>query len=281
MARFAEFLRETDALRAWVGGSVLKDKHGQPIRFFRGQRRVPSSTKFVTTQGRATPSFTPLPAVANVYAGDPNYGGQYRQGANVGVYYLKMEKPLDLRHLGEQATLEEIIGELNWDWRRAAGHNTFNVEDLLDLLYGLDRLQDKTAFHFDINVNMNDTFDELRDTVERWSNNAKIDDDTLGQKIENMLYDVTVDVYAVVDTPEFTEVLRRLGYDGAIHKDVFDIGIKYYQGPEGDIEQGHSSDHVIDSYRPFYQRNIKSATGNRGTYDPNSDDVTEGRNPYL
>lgn len=197
---------------------------------------------------------------------------EYKRGSNVGVYYLKMEKPFDARPLGETASLWEIINELNWDFRFNPAPKTIGIVELESIISGLDDLQGKANFHVEFNGDLRD-WDDCLQVLSKADNET--DDEDRTDQVESMLMDVDIDVYAVIDTHEFTDVLMMLGYDGAIHKDVFDVGMKYYQGDKEKIEAGVNADAVIDTYRPFYQKNIKSAIGNRGTYSSDSDDVTE------
>jgi hypothetical protein len=86
-----------------------------------------------------------------------------------------------------------------------------------------------------------------------------------------------VDVYAIVDTKAFTNIAKRLGYDGVIHKDVFTAGKEASQRlidkPGDHLRLGRGDTHL--TYRVFSMNQVKSATGNKGTFDPKSDNIGE------
>jgi hypothetical protein len=72
-----------------------------------------------------------------------------------------------------------------------------------------------------------------------------------------------------------------MGYDGVILSDIFTAGAPYYQGDVDKLQTGtyDDEDKVITAYRPFHQSKIKSAIGNRGTYNTKDTDITrEGKN---
>jgi hypothetical protein len=75
-----------------------------------------------------------------------------------------------------------------------------------------------------------------------------------------------MDAYGYVSTDVIAELALRFGFDGAIIKNVVD--------PSGDDE-----DYTVPStvYVVFSPKQIKSATGNAGTFDP--DDPNIYRNP--
>lgn len=74
------------------------------------------------------------------------------------------------------------------------------------------------------------------------------------------LEDLDLDVFGR-DIEELAEKAQRLGYDGLIVDNVYDIG------PHDPLEQ------LSTIYVVFDSRQVKSATRNRGTYDPDDPDI--------
>lgn len=85
--------------------------------------------------------------------------------------------------------------------------------------------------------------------------------------------------YVVADSRVFINIINHLGYDGIQHKDVFIMGRKQVHRLTGEdprlIGLGPSSSHW--TFRPLRHNQIKSAVGNRGTFD-DSDVMT---NPLV
>lgn len=235
---------------------------------YRGTRKVPAETGYRTRGGRSTPSFASDPLVAATYAKDPQYGYQYRPGATVGVVYLKAQNPLDLRDLGEFTTLMSIFEKLNWDWRiNACTTDIFGLDDALAIAEGLDALQSRGhSFRVEMgdgglsSVSRMTDFDDVRERIDEIDEIT--DDDNRSEAATALFEDIEIDVYAVVDTPAFIEIVDRLGFDQVIHKDVFTLGAKVYEGDIHALEEGFDADYVVDTYRPVrpeYVRSIFSA----------------------
>lgn len=268
-----EKTQASEAFKAWFGSSAIVTDGGSPMVMYRGTRRVPKPDSFRTQSGRSTVSFTSDPYVASVYSRTPDiFTGiaEYQRGASVGAFYLKIENPLDMRKLNaEEGSLDEIFDLLPWDWSDEASEECrFTLQDAINVIEDLDEL--KTVFKQDFSGDVNSFEDLVSELYDAYS----IEDlDERAEKINGLLMDVTVDVYAVADTAAFARALERLGYDGLIHLDVFDNGLPYYEGDKGKIDEGYSAKAVITTYRPLKQSSIKSAIGNVGTFDSESLDV--------
>jgi hypothetical protein len=244
---------------------------------YRGQRRVPKADKFITTQDRSTPSFTTDPEVANVYSRQLDWNVEHGPGSTSVPVHLKTQKPFDIRNLGEHVTLDELIDRVNHDLSVPTHAEKLGYEDLADILWTLDHHVFKgNASH---NIDARDSkghkirgFDRLADEIMKAGEE---------KDIERILYDLlpnaSVDAYALADNPNVVNQLKKQGYDSMIHKDVFDAGMPYYKGDPNNIEGGYDAEHVIDAYRPFEQTKIKSAIGNRGTYDTTDPDITKAK----
>jgi hypothetical protein len=242
-------------------------------RLYRGQRRAPKTDKFVTTQGRAVPSFTTDPEVGNVYSRQLETG-KHGSGSTSVPVHVQMTNPLDIRDLGEHVIMDEFINRLSHDLNVPYGSKTMGYYDLADMLEDLDKTVYKTNAQYDIDASSGldriRSFEELADAI-REAGESK----NANRILEDLLPTASIDAYSLADHPAIVDELRRHGYDALIHKDVFDAGMPYYQGNPENIQEGFTSENVIDAYRPFEQGKIKSAVGNRGTYDINDPDITK------
>ena len=244
---------------------------------YRGQRRSPKADKFITTQDRATPSFTTDPEVANVYSRQLGWDIEHGPGSTSVPVHMQTEKPFDMRKHGEHASLDEFIDQMDHDLTVPTHHKKLGYEDLADILYTLDNSVFKGGAKHVINARDSKGykirgFDKLGDEV--MSAGKKKDIDRI---LHELLPDASVDAYALADNPDFVKNLKKQGYDSIIHKDVFDAGMPYYQGDKDKIEEGYDANHVIDAYRPLHQNKIKSAIGNRGTYDTTNPDINKAK----
>jgi hypothetical protein len=244
-------------------------------RLYRGQRKVPKADKFVTTQDRSTPSFTEDPEVANVYSQQLGWDIAHGPGSTSVPVHVQMKKPFDVRRLGEHVTLDEIINQMDQDLSVPHHKNKLGYEDLADILSTLDHhvmkggakhsidATDKRG-HFRIR-----SFSQLADEVSEAGSKKNV-----SRILGDLLPEASVDAYALADSHEMVKQLKKQGYDGMIHKDVFDAGMPYYKGDPNKIGEGFDAEHTIDAFRPFHQTKIKSAIGNRGTYDTSNPDIT-------
>ena len=261
-ANLAKFLEE----------SQIKD------RLYRGQRRAPKADRFITTQSRATPSFTDNPDVANVYSQQLGWDIAHGPGSTSVPVHVQMKKPFDIRSLGEHVTLEEFLNKLDHDLTVSRSPDKIGYEDLADILGTLDHHVFKGNAKHNIDATDNRgtfrvrSFEQLADEVNDAGRKKNI-----SRILDELLTDATIDTYALADSPEVVKQLKKLGYDSMIHKDVFDAGMPYYKGDPSKIGEGYDAEHIIDAYRPFEQSKIKSAIGNRGTYDVNEPDITKAK----
>jgi len=267
--RVARATTDTPEFKRFFEGSVVKTPSGQPLKLFRGQRRNPREDGFTLSSGRATPSFTPDPDVASVYSRQLDTR-EYGAGSNVVPTYLSIKNPLDLRALGEHPSLGEVVELLPYDWREPSALDQFKVgyADLAEALRDMDTTVFRTNAEHDIRAGDRDglrvrSFDELADLIEQ------LGEDGDYEGIENALADVSVDAYSFADSPMFVDMLKQAGYDGVIHKDVFESGADHYEPGRDKLEEGSTGVPVHDTYRPFDQEQIKSThnTGTWGTRD--------------
>jgi hypothetical protein len=252
--------------------SAVKEK------LFRGNRRAPKADKFVTTQDRATPSFTNDPEVANVYSQQLGWDIAHGPGSTSVPVYIQSEKPFDVRPLGEHITLDEIIDRMDHDFTVPRHPTKLGYEDLADILGTLDHHAQKGNAKQNIDaIDKRGTFrirnfSQLADEISNAGSKKDID-----RILYDLLPEASIDTYALADSHEMVNQLKKQGFDSMIHKDVFDAGMPYYKGNPSKIEEGFDSDYVIDAFRPFNQNKIKSAIGNRGTYDVTDPDITKAK----
>lgn len=91
-----------------------------------------------------------------------------------------------------------------------------------------------------------------------WEENFQADFDSVEDVVRfapERLGELYVLAFKVLDDPEAVQALRAAGYDGA-------------------VTAGFGDNHDESEYRVFERRQIKSAIGNRGTFEPAVDDIT-------
>jgi len=289
MPSFSEWLTQRQQGKAEGGDVLPREQRDANLakflqdseikqRLYRGQRKVPKVDKFVTTQDRSTPSFTDDPEVANVYSQQLGWDIKHGPGSTSVPVHVQMKKPFDVRKLGEHVTLEEFINQMDHDLTVPRHKSKLGYEDLSDVLSTLDHhvmkggakhsidATDKRG-HFRVR-----SFAQLADEVSEAGGKKDV-----SRILDELLPEASVDAYALADSHEVVKQLKKQGYDGMIHKDVFDAGMPYYKGDPSKIGEGYDAEHTIDAFRPFHQNKIKSATGNRGTYDTNENDITKAK----
>jgi len=265
--------RMTPELEKFLKDSVVKE------RLYRGQRRAPAEEGFALTQGRGTPSFTTDTEVANVYSRQLGFGNpEYGPGSTVVPAYVQMKNPLDIRDLGEYIDLESFVNRLpNVDLNKPTVKNGFGYEDIAKMVRGIGSVASKTGAKYEIEASSPGSifrvteFDELADAIEELGEAGK------SEKIQEMLFDTSIDAFLIGDSKNVKNALKEKGFDGVIHKDAFDVGGQYYQGDPKNLEGGTYAEYIHDSYRPFFQEKIKSAVGNVGTYDTTKKAITKAK----
>lgn len=239
----------------WIKGSATLDERGHPIRLYRGLRRRSKDGRMVTTCGRGTLSFTRRAAIANVYARQlPSY--EYGPASNVVPVYLAMRNPLDLRHLGQSITLYDLVDSL--PFQKCLGQDPeagqFGYFDLAHAISGFDGLAYRTNARFEIEATDAEgmyrvrDFNELSDCI--LEHGAAEDIDALNDLLEA----VTFDAFLVGDSKNWRNLLYRIGYDGVIHIDAFDIGVRLLDPDESDIDSLNG-----ETYRPFRMSQVRSS----------------------
>lgn len=261
--------------RDWFDGSCILDAQGQPMVLYRGQRKSPRDDGFTTTHGRACVSFTDDREVANVYAGQSATAFRYGPGSTIVAAYVAMKNPLDLRHRGEKLTLDDLIMDLRGvDLAQDEMDDGVGYHDLANAISGFDTVIFNTNARWDISA-LDGKGYHLRGFEELANRLVELGDLGDDEQLSNLLYEVEFDTFVLADSVKFKRLLRRLGYDGVIHTDVFDVGLKHYQGDKEKLEDCFHAEAVITAYRPFDVEQIKSAYGNSGLYLKDSKSITD------
>lgn len=261
------------AFMSWFRGSAVVDGKGNPLMVFRGNRRVPTPVGYKLQRGRATPSFAPDPEIASIYSRHLDTR-QYGAGSNVTPVYLSIKKPFDIRNLGEMVDLDDMVSMLNYNWNIEHGSTgVIGYGDLAYVIYSMQETIENVRAQYEINASDDEgfavrDFEELSELIEQYGKDKDFDN------LESCLMFARVDAYVIGDNPVWVQLLKNLGYDGIIHYDVLEAGAIYHSNPDS-LETGVTDVPIHITYRPFYQNQIKSATGNIGTYDPEQDDVTK------
>ena len=249
---------------------------------YRGQRRAPKPNHFVTTKGRDTPSFTDDPEVANVYSRQLDWDVVHGPGSTSVPVYLQMSNPLDIRGLGEYFNFLDFVAVLpNVDLMEESIPNGLGWYDLSSMVADLDELIYKTGAKSEIEASGSDSLSTIRDFEELAQEIAVSGEENDIGQIEYMLSETQIDSFIIADSTDIVNRLLKMGYDGVILSDIFTAGAPYYQGDVDKLQTGtyDDEDKVITAYRPFHQSKIKSAIGNRGTYNTKDTDITrEGKN---
>ena len=245
---------------------------------YRGQRRAPKPNQFVLQKGRDTPSFTDDPEVANVYSRQLDIGRpEHGPGSTSVPVYLQMTRPLDIRGLGEYFSLLDLVAVLpRVDLAQESVPNGLGWYDLSSMVADLDELIYRTGAKSEIEASGSDSLSTIRDFEELAQEIAVSGEEgDLGQ-IEYMLSETQLDSFIIAESTEMVNRLEKMGSDGVILSDIFTAGAPSYQGDVDKLQTGtwDDEDRVITAYRPFDQGKIKSAIGNRGTYNTADPDIT-------
>jgi len=246
-------------------------------RLYRGQRRAPKPDRFVTTKGRETPSFTDDPEVANVYSRQLDWDVVHGPGSTSVPVYLQMNKPLDIRGLGEYFNLLDFVAVLpNVDLSQESIPNGLGYYDLYMMLSDLDELVYKTGAKSEIEASGSEGLYTIRNFEELAGEVINSGEEGDVNQIEYMLSETQLDSFIIADSSDIVRRLEKMGYDGVILSDIFSAGAPYYQGDVNKLQSGAWDDEekVITAYRPFHQGKIKSAIGNKGTYNTADPDIT-------
>lgn len=194
-------------------------------KYYRGTRDEPEKS------ARTSLSFTDDKDVASVYAASP-VTGNYISGSRVSGAEFEMKNPVDLSN-------EMQIDLNNAFYAVGISDASEHVDDVLKLINGLSKLHDKGwNFHYKIINNLD--WDDLKSAIYK---TAQRDD---WDSFFNLLDYTFVDTYALCDTPTFIRLAKQNGFDGIIHMDNFDAGVKI-----ADSLLGKKKDNKHLTYRPF------------------------------
>ncbi|MDE0916158.1 MAG: hypothetical protein OSB57_13365, partial [Planctomycetota bacterium] len=276
--------------KKWFGDSKAVDADGKPLVVYRGFAKVPKPDGFRTRYNRATLSFTDNPSVASVYAASRDeksfFPGapQFNKGANAGAFYLSLKNPLHIGGLyrdDPRVNLADLFEEMGM-------LRNYGVLDVLSDLG--EQWNDGMVQLVDSSENEIDS-DDLQSAADRFEKHADRKEDKDGDATAggyNALSELVVDAYVLADNPAFQAMAEELGHDGFTHVDVFQVGEQHMERLTGTSAETLEADGdgvpTHTTWRPFNQKQIKSATGNRGTFDATNPDTryaAAGRAPEL
>jgi len=238
-----------DMLSKFIESSVVKTPEGKPLTVYRGQRRDAGATS-TDLRSRATPSFTDNREVANIYSLTPQ--GQMGSDSFVMPAYLQMKSPIDFREYGNEPTyFSYLLGD-------SGIYGKASDEEVLNILNDLRKQQELTNFDYSYDIGYEDLDQIYYDYL-----SALREGDT--NAMEEIIGNLRIDPFAAADSKLFVDTVKKYtDHDGMIVKDVLVPRLAEKAGTN-----------QYDTYRPFYQTQIKSAIGNRGTYDTKDPDVTK------
>jgi hypothetical protein len=250
---------ETPEFKRWFGDSKVSDNNGDPLMVYRGNFRDYVGRSEVT----GPLSFTEFPQIASVYASKQDFFGDanYVRGSQIVPAYLSIERPLKISTVGVN------FGKL---MNRLQDTGEVNTADVVQIAREvLDRYASRRGPSFQVKIR---GYDNTRWFVNNLADAAK------KYGLVGVLREAEamhVDAFALVDNSTFSALLEKHGYDGVIHKDVFQGGLKYVERLTGrPIDEGAVSargEHW--TYRPFKETQVKSAVGNSGAFDRENADI--------
>jgi len=190
----------------------------------------------------------------------------------------------------------------NWDFYGdvKTDKSLWTIDDTIDLFSNLSDPADPILVEVERGWGMPNIADDAFEIAEYLSNKLekhqeklrKLDkdsseymrlEDDFTEDINYFLDNVKIDTYAFADTHIARDYAERNGFDGFIHEDVAE-GISPYASmdtvagkpieevkgiktTDEDGERLKKEDYSFTVYKPFSPEQIKSATGNRGTFD--------------
>jgi len=274
----------SDEFKHWFGRSkvTVKTPDGPlPMPVYRGTKKNPKDGQFRTQHFRETPSFTPVPEIASLYAFDHGmFGGIELKKGTVGAYFLKMENPFDMREMGLTTSMySAVLDVFNWDFYDEPAKDTYTMNHLYALLLELaSKDAEGVPFHSEIryglSYNQMIPSNDWDSVLDDWT--VKIrreDEEERTYMIESMLEGIEIDTYALADSTEYVGALKAKGYDGIIHYDTNEAGHEYLKkaaGTDSGIAGYDDEEKVFVTYRPFEPNQIKSVWNS--TFDPDNPD---------
>jgi ribosomal protein S18 acetylase RimI-like enzyme len=262
---------ESEAFKKWFGDSKVVDDDGAPLVVYHGTDRVFDRFDFEKTGDKTGASsakslgfFFSGKMVSNLFGGAQIYG-RYSEGSNTVPAYLSIQNPM---HISATDFQEYLFGENARNEKIDA-----LVEDISED-YG-DKLYIENDYpHYQSNkdgqlypIEEEKLSDEAMEYLEELT-------DVLGQDIRDSELDWGLD-------KEGWRTLKQeaieLGHDGIV------IDSEDYNPGQYNIIRAEELEE--DNYIAFYPEQIKSATGNIGTFDPTNPDIRYSTktpiNPFL
>jgi 8-oxo-dGTP pyrophosphatase MutT (NUDIX family)/RimJ/RimL family protein N-acetyltransferase len=285
-----ELMKAVEPDPSWFAGSRLVDSKGKPIVLYRGTRRAGNPHGALSTR-----SYTDSSDIGSIYSGTPgpSYkgGSKFGEGANVFPVHMVLKNPLDLTKHGPQMsfghylramkygkpngmTHEEAVKVLNYLSKRHVKDMNMDGESSFKVNAGMDPwnkvpYEDQSGF-----MHMSTPLMQARDDFKDMETDTK----SAFKHADN----IRADTFAFVDAPRTPVVGKRLGYDGIIHRDIFqgvtEAAPNLLGKDPGEIQAlSREYDHLADpedhgadelqthiTYRPFdHDQQVRSAINGR------------------
>lgn len=229
---------ETAEFKLWFGDSKVVDENGRPLVVYHG-------TRWDITEFRPQSWFAEDAKVAHAFiGGDRRSRPKARDGSQMLPVYLSIKKPLDLTRwtVAENATLRDVL--------ELAG---------VDADAAVLRLESGS-----------------RERAARALRESGISE----ERITRMLGDVALTssqysgaspLWHWLDDPEIIAILREQGFDGVKTREAVVYNETLAEGRRYNRRRDSSVSGV--TWLAFDSTQVKSATGNRGTFDPNDPNI--------
>lgn len=248
---------KTPEFRAWFGDSKVVDEQGNPKVVYHGTDQnfsVPASRR---RPGKAQGIwFAENTKVAHPFIGGGRHGeSRVKQGSNLMPAFLSIQNPLDVSANDVKAdfSLEEMMAKIGIP---PSEHLT-----ALERMEVVAKPIRDEAFK-DSGTDYSTSWQPWKGTTSMGI--ARTDEEVLRHR--NALY-------SWVESEPFQALMRERGYDGVKARE----GIKYNEQAASGAKRVFSrNDEIAESvtWLPLSAGQIKSATGNRGTFDASNPDIT-------
>lgn len=227
--------------KRWFGSSKIVDENGAPVVLYRGKKTAPRFGETREFQGVDVAFFADSPRIAEVYT-DPETGG------NITPAYVKMENPFVVDGEGKVAPMDAGNALANSLFKQGR-QETFQAvmadvkklpEDIQRAFAGVSTPEQLHSEYLQMQMTGHDGLEALEFKFP----------DALSEFIDG--YDIPIGKVLLH--------AKNSGHDGVIFRNILDS--------DPQIEASVQNQYIV-----FDDKNIKSAVGNRGTFDPANPDI--------
>jgi len=244
--KLAEKQTKTPEFKKWFGDSKVVDENGGPLVVYHG-------TKSDFEAFTPNKWFAEDPKLAQTFiAGGRHSDGRATTGSNVMPVYLAIKKPLDIR-LTDSVTPRQLFA--------MAGVSPNDMSALAQIAED-DAKPKREAFYQKYGGNIEGSFPmfgkvgistRARDaTMEGWLDNSNL-------------------AWSLVESSGFVAALKALGFDGIKSSETRNFNPTLAEGRRLNRKLEENVQSI--TWMAFNPNQIKSATGNRGTFDSANPDI--------